>query len=57
MGETNNHERGDCVTKKVKICCHSCGGKGKVVEKEYPSRKEIMVLCPECNGEKWVWAY
>jgi DnaJ-class molecular chaperone len=41
---------------RVKIYCHSCEGTGKVTEKAYPSRDEIMVLCPECGGDKWVYA-
>ena len=40
---------------RVKIVCHCCDGKGKIAEKEYPSRKEIMVVCPECHGDGWIW--
>jgi len=47
---------GGFMVKKVKIFCHCCDGKGTITEKEYPSGKEIEVLCPECNGEKWVWS-
>jgi DnaJ-class molecular chaperone len=41
---------------RVKIFCHSCGGKGTVKEKKYPDGEEIDVVCPECNGDKWVWS-
>lgn len=41
---------------RVKICCHSCKGTGRVTEKSYPSGDRIEVLCPECDGEKWVYA-
>ena len=41
---------------KIKIVCHSCYGTGTVLELAYPSRKSISVPCPECNGEKWVYA-
>ena len=41
---------------RVKIYCHTCKGLGKVPEKKYPSGEKVMVICPECNGEKWVYA-
>jgi len=41
---------------RVKIFCHSCKGLGKVPEKKYPSGEKVMVICYECNGEKWVYA-
>jgi len=39
----------------VKIYCHTCKGKGTVTETLYPSGEEVEVICPECNGQKWVW--
>ena len=39
---------------KVRIYCHCCHGKGTIEEEAYPSRKKIQVICPECNGTKWV---
>jgi len=41
---------------KVRIICHTCGGLGAVKEKVWPSEEEIAVVCPECKGEKFVWA-
>lgn len=40
---------------KVKVFCHCCEGEGVITEKEYPSGKSIKVVCPECNGDKWVF--
>lgn len=40
----------------VKIFCHCCDGEGTVEEKSYPERKTIVVLCPECDGKKYVTA-
>jgi len=40
---------------KLKIVCHCCDGTGKIAEKEHPSKKQIMTVCPECNGDGWVW--
>jgi len=39
---------------KKKVYCHTCNGKGMVKESEYPSKAEIEVPCPECNGDGWV---
>jgi DnaJ-class molecular chaperone len=41
---------------RVKICCHSCKGTGEVTEKAYPSGEKVMVICCECNGDKYVYA-
>jgi DnaJ-class molecular chaperone len=43
------------MSKKVKIFCHACEGKKTVEEKRYPNGETIKVICPECNGEGWVW--
>ena len=40
---------------KVKIFCHCCEGKKTIEEKEYPSGKIIKIVCPECDGNGWVW--
>ena len=40
---------------KIKIFCHCCEGKKTIEEKEYPSGKIIKVVCPECDGNGWVW--
>ena len=45
---------------KVKIFCHSCNGLGYIYEKKYHENKtptqslSIKVLCPECDGDKYV---
>ena len=41
---------------KIKIVCHACDGKGRIEEKTYPKRESVMVVCPECNGDKFVIA-
>jgi DnaJ-class molecular chaperone len=41
---------------RVKVVCHTCNGKGVVDETAYPSTKPIKTLCPECNGDKYVYA-
>jgi DnaJ-class molecular chaperone len=41
---------------KVKVFCHTCDGAGIIKETAYPSGEIIEVVCPECNGKKWVWA-
>ena len=35
---------------KISIICHTCDGSGKVVEKTWPKREEVLVVCPECVG-------
>lgn len=46
---------GENLVARIKIYCHTCEGKGTITEEKYPSKEEIEVPCPECNGEKWVW--
>jgi DnaJ-class molecular chaperone len=41
---------------KVQIVCHTCDGIGVITEKEYPTFKYVNVVCPECNGEGWIYA-
>jgi len=41
---------------RVKVCCHTCDGTGEVPEKAYPSGESIKVRCPECDGDKYVYA-
>jgi DnaJ-class molecular chaperone len=41
--------------KRIKVFCHTCEGKKNLEDKRYPDGKIIMVPCPECNGEGWVW--
>jgi len=43
------------IDTKVKIFCHSCNGRKFVLERAYPSKEEIKTVCPECNGDGWVW--
>ena len=40
---------------KVKVFCHCCKGAKHLVDTAYPSRKDVKVICPECNGKGWVW--
>ena len=40
---------------KVKIFCHSCEGQKFIIEKAYPTEEKVRTVCPECNGEGWVW--
>jgi len=53
-GKRRNEKRGEKL-KRIKIVCHCCDGVGRVEETTYPKREKVMVLCPECNGKKWVW--
>lgn len=41
--------------KRIKIYCHSCKGQGYILENRFPDTKPVRVVCPECNGEKFVW--
>lgn len=40
--------------KYVSVFCHTCEGTGAIEDKSYPDGKIIMVLCPECRGNKYV---
>jgi DnaJ-class molecular chaperone len=39
---------------QMKIVCHTCDGTGVITEREYPTFKHVVVVCPECNGKGWV---
>lgn len=41
---------------KIEICCHTCEGVGYVMEKRYLTKKPVKVVCPECNGDRYVVA-
>ena len=43
-------------TRRDAIFCHCCEGKGTITERKYKSGEEIACVCPECNGNKWVWS-
>jgi DnaJ-class molecular chaperone len=40
----------------IKIFCHSCRGRGHISESSYPDGKAVQVVCPECDGKKYVTA-
>lgn len=44
--------------KGVRIVCHTCDGAGKIKERKWGSLEdeEVLVVCPECNGEGCVMA-
>ena len=39
---------------KEKIFCHTCDGIGWISEKRYLDGKTIDVVCPECDGKRYV---
>lgn len=43
------------MTKKVKVVCCGCDGKGYTIERKWPSRKEIKVNCGVCYGAGYVY--
>lgn len=38
----------------VRVMCHTCDGKLRVIEESWPDKKQIYVVCPECKGRGYV---
>jgi hypothetical protein len=55
FGETLLSKEVMVLNEKVKIFCHCCEGLGLVDEDGYPDHHVVKAICPECNGEGWVW--
>jgi DnaJ-class molecular chaperone len=40
---------------KVKVRCHACRSAGVIEDEEYETGRVIKLVCPECEGEGFVW--
>ena len=40
--------------KKIAIKCHTCDDSGYIRDESYQTGKLVKVVCPECDGKKFV---